>query len=317
MDGFQPRWLTPPGKKRWRQEYRLAWDCFAVYDCDPAKVRCVVEGWWGLHGFRPTAADIKRVERFTIPRAFKFTDRLRAGREQKRQQGREKEAARQASWSWARMKALLDGGPKRVAELAACLQLKPDTVRQTLHRHKSEVERVSRGCYRLLTVTPAPNKDKKEIVLYKSFQSILGGSVTVGAEEDNSTQEECRLPTVTPSTNKEKTNLVLFNSSQSILGGSVTVGAEEDNPTQDESLRAAAEAAAGARKTLVTRKEDRHSIPREDQDFFRWLEDTHYYDVERYWLLKADPERYQHLKDTWKDETLFWEELTALAAERS
>src|ERR1039457_1719081 len=275
MRGFQRRWLTPPGKKRWRQEYGLAWACLAVHDCDPLEVAWVIEGWWRLHGFRPSDADIKRVEYLTR-RAYKFTDRLRAKREQERQERRdhqlEMQSARESSWSWTRIRELLDGGPKRVAELAACLGLKPDTVRQTLHRHKAEVERVTRGCYRLPTVTPQPNKDKRN-VLYKPFPSILGEGVTVGTGDDI--------------------------------------------PAQEEPLRAAAATAAGAKKTPENSKENRHDIPLEDQDFFHWLEDRYYYDKERYWSLRGDHDLYQNLRDTWKDEVLFWEELTAQAANQS
>jgi hypothetical protein len=192
MRGFQRRWLTPPGKKRWRQEYGIAWACFAVYDADPLEVAWVIEGWWRLHGFRPGDADIKRVE-YLIRRAYKFTDMLRAKREQERQERRdhqlETQAVRESAWAWTRIRELLDSGPKQLAELAACLQLKPDTVRKTLYRHRDEVERVTRGWYRLLTGTPEPNKDKRN-VLYKPFPSILGEGVPVGVGDDNPAQKE-------------------------------------------------------------------------------------------------------------------------------
>ena len=259
MRGFQPRWLTPPGRKRWRQEYRLAWDCFAVYDADPLEVGCVVEGWWRLHGFRPRDADIKRLD-YLIRRAYKFTDKLRNSREEERQERRDHQlqaqAERESGWAWTRIREVLDAGPKRVAELAACLELKPDTVRQTLHRHRDEVERVARGWYQLATVTPQPNKDKRK-VLYKHFQSILGEGVTVGAGDDN--------------------------------------------PAQKEPLRAAAGTAAGAKKTPAKTEEDRHDIPLEDLEFYRWLEGR-YYTPERYWSLRQDQEHYNYLKEKWQDE---------------
>lgn len=274
MRGFQPRWLTPPGRNRWRQEYALAWACFAVFDADPLEVGCVVEGWWRLHGFRPRDADIKRL-RYLIRRAYKFTDKLRARRKEERQERRDHQlqaqAERESGWAWTRIREALDAGPKRLAELAAYLGLKPDTVRQTLYRHRDEVERVARGWYQLATVTPQPNKDKRK-VLYKSFLSILGEGVTVGDGDDN--------------------------------------------PAQKEPLRAAAGTAAGAKKTQENSDGNRHDIPLEDQEFYRWLEGR-YYTPKGYWSLRQDQEHYNSLKEKWQDEARSNNEVEALWREQA
>jgi hypothetical protein len=170
MRGFWARWCTGPGRNRWKQEYRIIRDCFAIYDCTEWEACMVMEGWYRQHSLETTDADVKRVRGVYIPRAIKLTSQLRAKRQQREQVLRADrgvlKSVRESTWTWNQIQTLLSKGPMTSAEMILVLGLKPDTIYKTLSRHSNSLERVG-GSYNLKALdthwTLRPLEDKEEI----------------------------------------------------------------------------------------------------------------------------------------------------------